>query len=1284
MKNNLFYIIIALLSCISYGQEKEVITIQEQQFKEVPSSSSKEMNPDKVVVESTNLTSRTGSTGGYSDIGLPANSPFKLGGNIQGMIQNSVSQTTGKIGLSVPLASIGAGNATFSSNITYSGSAAFDTAKKTNKYSATSVVGLGWSINTPKIIVNHKGTGARDDDDFYVQDGGSTNKLLCMSKSDGYPANPNVWVYQTERFSLWKYKYHFNTSYGDYWEMIKDDGTSYIFGKPSSKDAKEFTVRYGNWIGDSKELSPFADEHTIVWNLYKIQDLWGNNLTFEYLKTKQTISNKEQTEASYLKTITSSKGEKVTFNYNSKSWSGEYFDPHQEKPEPDAYHDRYEKLYLNNVTVHNKNNTLLTTHTLGYTINGSSLLMKRYLTSISQSSHKTGVAETLPLQKFEYHTSGSFKGGLHKVTYPTGGSVTYNYQNKALFYNSANKFATGYISPANYVLYGTHVNDNYSLKFFRSTWPVSGDKYRFKVVRYHWNGQSWVSNEFTLPDLLSDSAPSGPLRMQGFSAQYKKDFYAFSVDYGAASNLYLFHLNNDGRTWHEYSRNVQLNQNGKLLSGDEFVALGSLGNGRLETFTWNGSGWNLKLLPHGYGEFYYGAINNYILCLDEDGGPDQVTGYPHEDNYYMHYLDASKNWQTKTWSAAIDPYIGQISLKSYFYPANAMSGFMADHNPEFFLRWNSTYDTPYVDNVLGAYADVHPLQPSGNGMFTLYNWFSSQPYKTARFNGVNWSVATLPASASYYSKINFGEDMYTFQGHNSFNGGVSYHVYNPNYNSWSYGLLDNHAYANSMASGINKEFIVAGNRIFKKVNQPLSPSLFTQIGTLSHLNYFTYSDGLSHTFVEEASGNITFEKSTFYFMDKSSGQLGSLNLGNNRSVSNYSKVIGGNTSFMSPKSLWVKTNTSSTTSSPYLYRLIDDKFNTQIYDIVVDNIVINDDNSNNRTIKYTYSDPSSTPNNSITFYGEVSVENKGQGFGNIGKIKSFYNNGSIDLRDSGLPKKVELFDANNTSKQRKTTTWVKSNYGSSNHKSYHVSKTKVKEELFFNNDETVTTETNFEYNVKGQLKKTSTTNSNGDVETQEMKYHSEYSAAYNFMLEKNIVSTPFEIKNSFNNEVISYQKNVWKNDSGKAYLYETYSGPNIALMRKDKQISFVDTNGHILEHNNAKGIYNSALFGYNNTHEVALISNAKYQDVVNELDVTYLQLQNLTTSALKLELLKLYDRLPNSMIILTFYDDNGRLINSINERKEESYIYYDIHGRVDYITDGSGNVIEKKEYNFAN
>ena len=95
------------------------------------------------------------------DIGKPSNTSFEVGVDIQGTIQNSVNEVTGKVTSSESLAAIAAASAAYNINLTYNGQASFKNGQQTNKYNPTSTVGVGWSMGSPKITVDHKNTGAK-------------------------------------------------------------------------------------------------------------------------------------------------------------------------------------------------------------------------------------------------------------------------------------------------------------------------------------------------------------------------------------------------------------------------------------------------------------------------------------------------------------------------------------------------------------------------------------------------------------------------------------------------------------------------------------------------------------------------------------------------------------------------------------------------------------------------------------------------------------------------------------------------------------------------------------------------------------------------------------------------------------------------------------------------------------------------------------------------------------------------------------------------------------------
>ncbi|WP_146191802.1 hypothetical protein [Algibacter marinivivus] len=1252
---------------------------------------------------------------GYSqegfDVSAPSNSTFQSSGSIEGMIQSSVNEVTGKVVFSAPMASISAGSISYGINLAYNGHVAFKNGQQTNKYSPTSVAGVGWNASIPKIIVDNKNTGTRDDDDFYLQDQGTNTKLICIDR--GSNTTGSVWKFQAQKYVPWIIEFFYSGIDGtaDYWKITKEDGLVYTFGN-TSYSCNETVVRYGNWIGSSKQYSSAAARQTIVWNLYKIENQWNDYLTFTYNKVFQTMSGKEQTEAAYLSSITSSKGTSIQLTYGTKA-NDEFYEPNKEASEPDAYQERYEKKFLQSVSSYNKENELIIKNELGFTINGSGLNKKRYLTTLTNTTYNDG-GQTLtsPSQTFDYHYSGTFKGGIKKITYPTGGAVTYNYENKFLFNNTANKFASSVSWPSGYGLHSRVVKDNYTLYLLRTTNPVTGNKYRFKIFRFWWNGESWEHNEFTFPHLIEESWGNGTSwdTLIDFHIVLNKDFYGFAYDKGSDSDVYLFHMNSDGRTWHDYTALNRVMGSGdpRFVSGDNFAALGAKYDGKIYTYLWNGTSWQYKHIDQGQGEYYLTAQNNFILSLDEKqngSGVDMVTGVNHSDHYYIHYLDAEKTWQTKSWSAAADPYINNISISNTypgnasFYADNSIAGLVAKDNNELFLRWNIDYNLTNVDNELGSYNDLNPIQPVTNSMFTLYGHITKRPYKSARFNGVSWSKIT-PLDPDDYSHLEFGVDMFSLVDYGN-STSRDYYIYNPNTNNWSSGSLNVnrllHGTANYPApfSPINSEFMIVGRKFFKRDTQGESSADFIEIGTLQNDTGYAYSDRLSHTFVEETGTPTDFtERGKFYYVDKNDGVLKYVTLLNSWFYTkNVSQKFGGYTPFMSTTSIsLVDYNTTNqqlqslTSTNRLLYRVIDDKVNNGVYDIVVSRIDIDDDNGSIREVSYNYNNPKSLPDNSSTFYGEVIVQNQGLGSGNIGKVIKEFDNGSVNLCLLGLPLEVITKDSNNNIIKKNTIVWEKNNKSFFNgsysfYNSYYVRSISEKEEVFFNTDDIVS-ETTHTYNSYGQKVSSTTSNSLGESVKQETRYaHQEYT----FVLDKNMLSFPYEIASKINNQTVSVNQSKWISFFGKVYIKETWSGPTTANMRLNSEFSLVEySTGNVLENNNGKGLYNTILYGYDNLYQVAEISNAEYQDVINQLDVTYAQLQMLNDEALKDHLSRLYDRLPNAMISLTFYDDTGRVINQIDDRKEESYIHYDTQGRVDYITDGYGNVLEKKSYNFAN
>ncbi|SFC35921.1 YD repeat-containing protein [Flagellimonas taeanensis] len=1246
-----------------------------------------------------------------NDIQAPELSPFSMGqGGIQGAIANSVQEVTGKVNFSVPIASIASRGVSYPVALTYNGSNVFEQAQYMNRFSTQSTLGVGWSLSHPKIMADHKGTASRDDDEYYLLDGANNTRLINTKKQviQAPGTGDSYMDFELEKYAPYKVRYkirnadffdgYYITTNHDYWEITDDKGVTYIYG--NTDNTRENVVAWGNWIGDSKNTSGDA-KHTTGWNISKIQDQWGNNLTFTYSKIEGSFSSSgvNHTEASYLAQITASVGGKIVFGYGNKA-STEYYEPHKEQSEPDAYQEHFETKYLSSVTTYDRENQLVYTYNLGYDIvkKYSSNDRNRYLTSITQED-KDGT--TLPPLIYEYYTTGYNEGGLKKITYPTGGSITYTYTEKTAFNaGSASTLAEGTLAPGYYIV-GRYVGEDYALRIMSNgTLNNNGrDDYQFKFEYDYWVGESWKRSEFIFPELVTVDEYNNSHEVENLKFTAGRDFFAFlifnkSTDKGS---LYLFHKNRDGVSWNktEY-RNLNLNCNNNysnqfpykdpaLMSGDGFVAIGENEStyGRLYRYVWNGTSWNSDILNQGIGTYYYGATNNYIISLDENGnGTDLVTSATHPDYYYIHYLDSEKKWQTKSWSSAIDntyTYVAATNAPSYFYASNSMAGFMADNNPEYILRWDTDYNLLAVDNYLGQETETYPLIPVMNNMFAIHTYASglaNRPIKAIGFNGSSWVSQSFSGNTTY----GLGDNtLLTSFWTNSPNHQSYIYRYNPNTHQWSNSSIG--PVTINYGKGFGLGFFVVNNYGYRMENTGTITSL-GQISNYFQANNFVFNNlsGVYHEYNGGTNPNAP-KQGSYFHMNKRNGSISQTILSVSSLNRNYGNRIipqfGTDTqNYMSSNMFYL--------DGAYFERLVDAEVNKLVKNIVVSRLDIDNGDGEIRKILYTHNNGHTLPDDHSTFYGKVTVENKGLGSGNIGKTEKYFNTGEDDVQLAGLPTMVKVLNKNGLQVSETETVWKKftKNFINSSYKTvgvgYYIRPETTIEKLIFGTDEVIT-ETDYYYNSLGFLSSTSKVNSNGETETSSIQYAYQN---YTFVNDRNMLAFPYETRTQINGDYVAVEQSIWKLESNRAYVYQNKSGSDYGTLRLNNKITKVDSYGNILESNNGQGIYKTVLYGYGNLYPVATIINATYSQVAAQLDVTYSQLQNLT-GTLETELVKLPTRLPKSMVNINLYDKQGRVVRSLDERKEAVSFLYDSFGRLEYSTDANNKVIERKEYNYG-
>lgn len=227
----------------------------------------------------------------------PKINTFSLNFDNLGAINNSVNLFTGDVNLPLNLVSLPGRNGldvnvaiSYNSNIQ-------NFADTWNLEAPTGILGLGWSLDYEKIVVDHKGTGSRNDDEFYLVAGGVSNPLVRAGS-----ALDNPYSYETKNYQFWKIRFYYTT---ERWEITRENGITYVYGdKNSNRNTVQWGVKWGNWIGSSS-LTAGQQQFGLAWNLSEIYDSWGNRITFEYENVNQYVGSsaggKQYTEASYIK-----------------------------------------------------------------------------------------------------------------------------------------------------------------------------------------------------------------------------------------------------------------------------------------------------------------------------------------------------------------------------------------------------------------------------------------------------------------------------------------------------------------------------------------------------------------------------------------------------------------------------------------------------------------------------------------------------------------------------------------------------------------------------------------------------------------------------------------------------------------------------------------------------------------------------------------------------------------------------------------------------------------------
>lgn len=676
---------------------------------------------------------------------------FSLNPNDLGALENSVNLFTGQVAFSMNLASLpDRGGLNVSVNIQYNSNVARSVDKR-NLEAPTGIVGLGWSLDVPKIVVNNKMTGSRSDDEFYLVEGGQSKKLVCVN-SENYPR-----TYEVKSPDLWKVEYY---HYDEKWVITRENGFKYVFGDDnSSRNTIQWMVRWGNWIGNSV-MATGQEQQAYIWNISEVENLWGDKLRFEYEVVEEFVakdlafitSHKKHTKASYLKRITGPAGYSVEFLYGEKlnetgNGRKEYQDPHIEKAEPDAYQEKYESRYLDRLIVTSHDGSLLYETDLDYDTDliGSGNTVKRVLTSIN-NIYPSG--RSLPPVRFEYFTSGDFTGSLKKVTNSYGAYYEYTYEKSEIPFSDLDVTVDA-PTPGQWKEHYVYPGNDYAIVVWRTVNADGSHNPDFrpcKIWLYYWDGR-WTKKDLTANtqygqiNIKTRENDEGE-RVLDWQIALGEYFFAYMYPESGSSNKAIkvwYRTESAAPDWQLQS--LSATAESALLSGDHFLATYSIFDPIIKTWVFNGNGMrslDIDASDEDH-EYFVSAAKNYIFVHNDNGS--------NQDFIHVFHLSEDRKWiKTSAPSSQLFDTDGDGIRLSYWHSFNSFTMGLPWDNEEFIYSWDTNFNAIRRSVGWGRRKDNSYVFSRDNSLLSIVPRESSFAPSddsnsiSARFNGSGWQL----------------------------------------------------------------------------------------------------------------------------------------------------------------------------------------------------------------------------------------------------------------------------------------------------------------------------------------------------------------------------------------------------------------------------------------------------------------------------------------------------------------------------------------------------------------
>ena len=659
----------------------------------------------------------------------------------------------------------------------------------------TSTVGLGWQLPYEMIeLASNNSTSPYDHAYYLSATDGSRSQIFLTSQTD------DLWTFEADVFSYSTIHYFPRKQI---WHITDTDGLVRIYGADVSAGDSPHALRHaikwggvnGNWTGSSTSLGQSL--FPISWNLSRVRNQWGDEIVFIYSSFPDDsvqiggAGGLKFTRASYLRSISDPSGRVVEFGYGDKLYTSkirEYEPPHVNPNPggPEAYQDRYETRFLDNIKVSQKVGDTaqnLFTIWLDYSVENlagattpgdPAYLYKRYLRGLTTVN---AAGKILPGLRFDYYRNTDVLpegapvhvGALKTVTYPEGGIATYAYSRQPVQGTAHHLVMSstdpGWVSGIPRFWFGA---DYLVLTYYDEL-----DSNKLTVKVHDWNGR-WLTSTPIVTQLPFS------IDLSSLQVLLEEDFIALSCRLvGAGTNGAIL-------TWavrRAYGRYgtweaVQLDMppimsDGapyQVVAGRGFIAAAAAGVSTIYRYVWDprSKQWgrqNLNIPTLSAGEWSLGARNNFFtLCQFQPGMPLALTMY-YYDRVTLRWNDdlpPLDNISTYVWQDKLPKLSWSLSdtfaTATYIVASDPVANTF-DYAARIYLWDRNFQQLPPPPPITGTDIPTNTKEPVFVSLAT--GSLVGNVGNLLRFDGVDWNSGYLGSFdvGSDVAQFTYGDDL---------------------------------------------------------------------------------------------------------------------------------------------------------------------------------------------------------------------------------------------------------------------------------------------------------------------------------------------------------------------------------------------------------------------------------------------------------------------------------------------------------------------------------------------